>query len=421
MNATLSKLNLFANNKYNLPLLKGKDIVIIGLQPWYYEIGSNCKNIAEYFAKNNRVLYVNLPLNRKTFLSKEKNKGVQKHFDLIKYKSEKIKQINENMWEFYPPSIIESINWIPSTFAFKAINFINNKRFAKDIRKALTALDFNEFILFNDNDIFNGFNLKELLSPSLYIYYMRDFLQGYDYWKKHCTTLEPELIKKADIVLANSSYYCDYSKQFNKNSFYIGQGCNINLFDINKNYDKPSDMQNISAPVIGYTGYLDSVRLDEKILNLIADAHPEWNIVLVGPQDDYFATSSLHKKSNVHFIGKKNLNHLPAYINSFDVCINPQLKNEITKGNYPLKIDEYLAIGKPVVATRTKAMKLFEEYTYLADEPEDYIKLIEKALAENNEKKIRSRASFARSHTWENSMQALYNAMQHFLLNQTSN
>ena len=77
-------------------------------------------------------------------------------------------------------------------------------------------------------------------------------------------------------------------------------------------------------------------------------------------------------------------------------------------GNYPLKIDEYLAMGKPVVATRTKAMKLFEEYTYLADKPEEYPDLIKKALAGDSKEKHRQRIAFAQTHTWENSMSELY-------------
>jgi glycosyltransferase involved in cell wall biosynthesis len=106
---------------------------------------------------------------------------------------------------------------------------------------------------------------------------------------------------------------------------------------------------------------------------------------------------------------------LPDYVEAFDVCINPQLSNRITKGNYPLKIDEYLAMGKPVVATRTKAMKLFENYIYLADRPEDFTFLIEKALAEDNPEKQNQRIAFANSHTWENSMLELYKVMTKYL------
>ncbi len=411
MELMLNQKDFSFTNTISDTAIKGRDIVIISLQPWYYEIGSNCKNIAIFLSEHNRVLYVNLPINRKTYLSKNKNKGIQQHCFLIKQGGKNLIPIRNNMWEFYPDSIVESINWLPSTTAFKAVNYINNRRFSNNIKQAIECLNFKDVILFNDNDIYNGFYLKELLSPSLYIYYCRDFLQGYDYWKKHCSVMEPQLIKKADVVLANSTYYAEYCSAYNLSSYYVGQGCDFNLFDNTKHYSLPKDVRSIQFPTIGYVGALDSARLDIKIIELIASENPNWNIVLVGPEDETFIKSTLHQKTNIHFLGKKPLSQLPNYIQAFDVCINPQLKNKITTGNYPLKIDEYLSMGKPVVATRTKAMKLFETYTYLANEAEEYSSLIKKALAENNRQLQTNRIAFAKTHTWENSMNELNKAV----------
>ena len=392
--------------------MKGKDIVIIGLQPWYYEIGSNCKNIALQLSQQNRVLYVNLPINRKTYYAKEKNKGIERHCGIIRTKGENIFPIKENMWEYYPPTVVESINFLPSTALFSAVNYFNNRSFAKDLRNAISRLGFTDIILFNDNDIFNGYFLKELLSPALYVYYMRDFLQGFDYWKKHTTKLEPVLIKKADLVATNSIFYRDYSKRYNPDSFYIGQGCNLEVFDAARTGPIPEDVANLPAPLIGYVGAIESIRLDIGLIESLALARPGWSIVMVGPEDEKFKQSRLHQLPNVYFLGRKPMNVLPDYINAFTVCINPQQKNNVTEGNYPLKIDEYLAIGKPVVATRTPTMELFADYTWLADKPEDYIPLIEKALADTSPSAITDRIGFARTHSWENSVNELYQAME---------
>ncbi len=395
--------------------VQGRDIVVIGLQPWYYEIGSNCKTIATYLSKDNRVLYVNLPVNRKTFLSRQKSPGIQQHCDVIKGKGEKIRPIGPNMWEFYPTSLVESINGLPSNKAFNVINYFNNRRFARNIQQAIQALDFKDIILFNDNDIYNGFYMKELLRPSLYLYYCRDFLQGYDYWKKHVSILEPKLIKKVDAAVANSTYYAEYCSTHNPNSYYIGQGCNFDLFNTDREYTRPEELNGLKSPLIGYVGAIDSSRLDEKILENIATERPDWNIVMVGPEDVFFTASQLHRFPNIHFTGRRPLQKLPEFVAHFDVCINPQLINTITKGNYPLKIDEYLAMGKPVVATRTRAMKLFESHTYLADKPEEYIHLIERALAENSPSLKDQRIAFARSHTWENCIKELYKVISNLI------
>jgi glycosyltransferase involved in cell wall biosynthesis len=113
----------------------------------------------------------------------------------------------------------------------------------------------------------------------------------------------------------------------------------------------------------------------------------------------------------VHFPGRKEAKELPQYLARFDVAINPQKLNEVTIGNYPRKIDEYLAMGKPTVATETEAMSIFADHVYLAKTADDYIALIEKALTENTAEKVEGRIRFARSHTWENSVAEIYKAM----------
>jgi len=114
---------------------------------------------------------------------------------------------------------------------------------------------------------------------------------------------------------------------------------------------------------------------------------------------------------NVFFLGSRDASELPNYIKGFDVAINPQLINDATIGNYPRKIDEYLAMGKPIVASATKAMQYFKEYTYLGTTPEDYVALIEKALKENSTNKQDERRNYGLSHSWENNVQEIYNCI----------
>ena len=394
------------------PMLENRDIIIIGLQPWYYEIGSNCKNIALQLSKHNRVLYVDLPINRKTFYSNDPNPGIQDHCAVIREKKQNIHLVENNLWELFPTSLVESINWLPSTALFKWVNRINNKRFANDIKKACRELHFRNVILFNDNDFFNGYDLKKFFQPSLYVYYCRDYLRGHNYWKKHGDTLEPQLIAKADLAVANSAYLAGYCSEHNKNSHYIGQGCDLENFDSGVKRQKPLDLTTISSPVIGYVGAVISYRLDENIIRIIAEADPAWQVVLVGPEDEVFQKSKLHQLPNVHFLGRKPMNELPSYIAHFDVCINPQLLSPITIGNYPLKVDEYLAMGKPVVATNTKTMEMFGDHTYLAGQPSDYPDLIRRALRENNDDLKNKRTAYARTHTWENSVEKLAKAVE---------
>jgi len=391
--------------------ITGRDIVITGLQAWDNDIGSNCINIAKEFAKDNRVLYVNFPLDSKTILNEKNDAKTRKRLDIIRNERDDLEQVGENIWALYPRTTIQSINWIGIEGIFDYFNKRNNTKFAFQISKALKRLDFNKFFIFNDSDMFRSFYLKEFLKPELYIYYSRDNLIAVSYWKKHGIRIEAELIKKSDLCTANSTYLADYCRQFNPNSYYVGQGCDLTLFNPDFLRDTPSDILNIKKPIIGYVGALVGLRLDIKLLEFIAENRPQWNIVLVGPEDDNFKNSRLHSYSNVHFLGSKKMEELPLYVKAFDVCINPQLVNEVTIGNYPRKIDEYLAMGKPVVATATTAMEVFADYCYLAKNKESYIQSIEAALSSNTSDETKRRRDFAMTHTWENNVAEIYKAI----------
>src|ERR1700712_4540604 len=129
----------------------GQDIIIIGQQPWDTEIGSNCKNIAIELSKNNRVLYVNSPLDRITLLRDRKNPKTIKRLNVINGKESGLTKVQDNLWSYYTDCIVESFNWINSSAIFNFLNKINNKRFAGSIQKALLVLGFKDFLLFNDN------------------------------------------------------------------------------------------------------------------------------------------------------------------------------------------------------------------------------------------------------------------------------
>ncbi|SKB82428.1 glycosyltransferase [Daejeonella lutea] len=391
--------------------IKNRDIVIVGLQPWDVDLGSNCKNLAIEFSKSNRVLYVNSPLDRKTYWTKSNDPKVKKRINVIRGREKGLRKVDTNIWELYPDSMIESINWIKIPWVFDWLNKRNNLIISNSIRKAVQELNFEQIVLFNDNDIFRSFYLKDFLNPSCSVYYSRDFLLGVDYWAKHGKRIEPKLIAKSDLCVANSVFLARYCQQFNGNSFYVGQGCDFSIFNPKSAQVIPAELRSLAGQIVGYVGALQSIRIDISIIEHLATCRPDWTIVLVGPEDETFKQSMLHSYKNILFTGPKPMELLPSYINAFAVCLNPQLVNQVTQGNYPRKIDEYLAMGKPVVATRTEAMQIFSNYTYLAENAIEYVELIDKALNDDSEELQISRRQFALTHTWENSANEIYNAI----------
>src|ERR1700743_1267930 len=94
------------------------DIIIVGQQPWDTEIGSNCKNIAFEWSKTHRVLYLNSPLDRITLLKNRQDPKVQRRQNVIKHKESGLVKLKDNLWNYYPDCMVESINWIGNDFVY---------------------------------------------------------------------------------------------------------------------------------------------------------------------------------------------------------------------------------------------------------------------------------------------------------------
>ena len=394
-------------------LIDKRDFIIVGQQPWDNPIGSNCIDIAEEISRNNRVLYINPPVDRITLLRKRPAEKyiIDRREAILNGKQKKLEKVTDNLWVFTPTRIIESLNMLPDGGFYDGLNKRNNRIYASEIQQAIQELSLKDYILFNDGDMFRSFYLKDLLQPMVSIYYTRDYFLAVDYWKKHGLRLEPALMKKSDLVVSNSIYLNNLARQYNPNSHYIGQGCDFSLFDVNDTGNVPQELEHIPHPRIGYIGALLNLRLDIELLEGIAKARPEWQLVLIGPEDEYFKASDLHTMENVHFLGSKPMESLSSYLKGFDVALNPQKFNEVTIGNYPRKIDEYLAMGTPTVATATETMDAFKQHVYLGRGLDDYLRLIDKALQEDGPPLHQQRREFALQHTWENSVNAMYKAI----------
>ncbi len=393
-----------------------KDFVITSLQHWDTPIGTTMKNTALEISKKNRVLYLSTPLDYISWCRYRNSEENRYRIQVLKGKAPEVRQINDNMWVVDCPFLLHSVSKLPFKWLFDSFNKKNNRKIADQIARYARELDFKDYILFMDNDIFRSFYLKDFLTPQLSIYYRRDYLLTNPYWKRYGVGCEAELIRKSDIALANSLYFADEIRIHNSNTFDIETGVNLEIYDSSKNYEEPEDMKDIPHPIVGYTGALVKIRIDEEFLLHAAVSRPQYSFVLVGPEDGFYKTSKLHNLPNVYFLGKKQVEELPAYITAFDVCINPQIVNRITIGNYPLKIDEYLAMGKPVVATRTETMlHIFKNYTYLAECAEKFVSLLDQAMNDVCDSEKRDEAiRFGRSHSWENSVNKIYNIIDNY-------
>jgi len=391
--------------------MKKRDFIITSLQPWDIPIGSNAQDIALEISKHNRVLYINTPLDSKSLWKGGNSPEFQQRKNVISGKSKVLRQINPKLWILDYPFSILPINFLPDGALFDFFNQRNNKKMYNFVRDVLKKIDFKEYILFIDNDMYRSFYAADFLQPALSIYYRRDNMESI-FWQKHAPRLEPLLCQKSDLVVANSPQLAEAVKAYNSSCYDVGQGVNLTNYRTDRTYPVPEDMRNIQGPIIGYIGWVTSYRLDADLIYNVASHCKDYSFIIVGEEDEVFKKHKLHTLNNVHFLGQKAQAETIAYMAHFDVCINPQLINKITIGNYPRKVDEYLALGKPVVATRTDTMQIFEDYVWNCIGKEEYLHAINQALSETNDHaKRQKRIEFAHTHSWTNSVSRLYKAI----------
>ena len=136
---------------------------------------------------------------------------------------------------------------------------------------------------------------------------------------------------------------------------------------------------NQNKPIIGYYGALASW-FDYDMIKYLAEKRPDYNIVLLGIKyDDSFDKQDLDKYSNIYFLGSKDYNILPNYASKFTVCTIPFLINEITQATSPLKLFEYMALGKPIVTTAMNECKKYQS-VIIANYNDDFVKKVDRAI-----------------------------------------
>ncbi|MBV9158365.1 MAG: glycosyltransferase [Acidobacteriaceae bacterium] len=111
----------------------------------------------------------------------------------------------------------------------------------------------------------------------------------------------------------------------------------------------PADQTQLPRPRLGYAGVIDE-RMDLNLIREIAAKRPSWQIVLLGPVVK-IDPGSLPRAANIHYLGMKDYNDLPAYFSGWDLGMLPFALNESTRFISPTKTPEYLAAGLPVIST----------------------------------------------------------------------
>lgn len=224
---------------------------------------------------------------------------------------------------------------------------------------------------------------------------------------------EADLLKRANLVFASSTELARRCAMSNRHVVLVPNGVDADHFSPAHTPPSAPDLAAIPGPRLGYAGSL-APWVDLDLLMAVAHMRPDWSLVLVGPADGRIAPplAALAALPNVHVLGERPYAAMPSYIQGFDVCLIPFRINALTQAVNPLKFFEYMAMGKPVVATRLPELAAFANVCGLADSPAGFAVEIEKALATTGDARlVEQRLAVARANTWEQRVATISEAL----------
>ncbi len=240
------------------------------------------------------------------------------------------------------------------------------------------------------------------LGECLSVYYCTDDHQAYPGVNaERIRQMDGLLCRNVDLLFCVSEPLLAKKRQFNPTAMLSPHGVDVHHFQLAQSPTTkiPEEISSISAPIVGYFGLVGGwLALD--LLKYLAEQRPQWNFVLIGRVTDPERTPTA---KNLHFLGSRPYSELPRYGKAFSVAIIPYaFESDWTYYANPLKLKEYLALGKPVVATSTPEIDKYADVVEIAKSPEEFLQAIDKVLSrEDTEQRIQTRLSKVSSQSWE--------------------
>ena len=252
--------------------------------------------------------------------------------------------------------------------------------------------------------------------PVLTVYDCMDELAQFKGAPPELRQREQELFKQADLVFTGGQRLYESKREQHADAHSFPSSIDKTHFGQARNPElaEPADQASIPHPRIGFFGVVDE-RLDIELLGQLATNHPEWQFVIIGPVVK-IDPAILPHNANIHYLGGKNYQELPAYLRGWDVATLLFARNESTEFISPTKTPEYLAAGRPVVSTSIRdVVRPYGDLNLvqIADDPKEFGQAIAIALEQGKDADWRTRTDdYLATISWDLTWQNMVNLMQ---------
>ncbi|MEG4284169.1 glycosyltransferase family 1 protein [Microcoleus sp. A006_D1] len=245
------------------------------------------------------------------------------------------------------------------------------------------------------------------LKPLAVVYDCMDELSAFQGAHPDLKANEKQLLKRASVVFTGGHSLYEAKQHQHQNIHAFPSSIEKEHFAKARNLsEEPMDQKDIPHPRLGFFGVIDE-RMDIELLGGIAEARPDWHLVIIGPVVK-IDPATLPTHPNIHYLGGKSYQELPAYLGGWDIAMLPFAINESTKFISPTKTPEYLAAGKPVISTPIRdVVRPYGEngLVRIASNVAEFVAAAEEIMGESSEARIKWLGevdAFLADNSWDN-------------------
>jgi glycosyltransferase involved in cell wall biosynthesis len=372
--------------------MTGRDIVCVGFNDWETELWTNQHHLmARLAGAGNRVLFIeSLGLRRPTVAGRDVSRMARR--------------LGRGL---QPPRTLDRVHVLsPLVIPLHgnaAVRRINARLLPALVGRAARRLGMSRPVLWGY--VPQAEALLDALDPSLVVYHCVDDIatqEGID--TASFRAAEERFARRADLVLASAPKLAARMRELNDNVLPAPNVADTGAFAAALDEGRVDpQLGELPRPRLVFTGAIAEKKLDLPLLAAVARARRDWTIALVGPVglgDPHTDVAALDAEPNMHLLGPRRYEELPAVLRGADVTLIPYRASELTASIFPMKVYEYLAAGRPVVATPLPALEGVEEIT-VAEGADAFVAAVEHELVADTAQRRAARSAAAAANSWD--------------------
>jgi glycosyltransferase involved in cell wall biosynthesis len=370
---------------------------------WFAENRTSSHQIARWLSRRFRVFYIECP-----GLRAPKSSGR----DLRKIWSKLVRSVRSSR-RTEEGILVKTLLQVP-LHRFRAVRWLNRFLMVRTlrglIRRERLQSPISWFMLPHLSSVISR------LGEKLSVYYcIDDYAALPDVNEQAIQRMDAEMTEKSDLVFVASDTLLDAKHRLNKNTHVSPHGVDFEHFKRAQSAETavPADTADLPGPVVGFFGLIERW-IDLELIDYLALQRPQWTFLLIGRVA--VPSTEIPRRPNIHLVGKRSYSELPAYGKQFDAAIIPyRLTRQVMHAN-PIKLREYLAMGKPVVAVSTPEIDKYADVVAIVRSREEFLANLDAALARpSSPDEIARRMARVADESWDSRLQQVLSIVTHKL------